>query len=495
MKKTIITLMAFMLFFVACDNGFEELNQDPTKSSQIDAASKFTATQLNTSGERYEAWRANLIYQSTMMQHLSATAGYWSGDKYTWNKGYASSLWDRYYKGPVKGIEDVLEQLIEEEKSEAMIAIARIQRVVIYQRLTDVYGDVPYSEAGKGYLEGILTPKYDAQSDIYADMLTELEQSAAALSSGSTEWGTADLLFGGEQAQWKRYANSMMLRLALRMIKVDPAAAQQWATKAIDGGVMESNADIAYIQHELGPNGINKNGNGEAFTADDNPRMSKTFIDMLQGDPRLPILAARRSDKSSDVADLIGLPNGLDADLLLDLTGEKNTDAYAEPNRAILTSEDAPMFFQTYAEVEFMLAESAKRWGLAGGNAETHYNAGVKAAMQYLEMYNSDAAIAVADIDQYLLDNPFVEANALEMIGNQYWIATFLNEYETFANWRRLGFPVLTPVNYSGNETNGTIPRRLTYPTSEQTSNPDNFAAAEAAQGEDVLTTRMWWDK
>jgi len=494
MKKTIVTLIAFMLVFVACDNGFEDLNQDPTKSSQIDATSKFTATQLKTSGERYEAWRANLIYQSTMMQHLSATAGYWSGDKYTWNKGYASSLWDRYYKGPVKSIEDILVQLKNEEKPEAMIAIARIQRVVIYQRLTDVYGDIPYSEAGKGYLEGILTPKYDAQADIYADMLKELEESAAALNSGTTEWGSADLFFGGDQAQWKRYANSMMLRLALRMIKIDPTAAQTWATKAITGGVMESNSDIAYIQHELGPDGINKNGNSEVFTADGNPRMSKTFIDMLQGDPRLPILAARRSDKSTDIADLIGFPNGLDADMLLDSTGEENTDAYAEPNRAILASEDAPMFFQTYAEVEFMLAECAKRWGLAGGDAEMHYNAGVKAAMQYLAMYSDDAAIDVVDIDQYLLDNPFDDANALEMIGDQYWVATFLNEYETFANWRRSGFPVLTPVNYPGNETNGTIPRRLTYPTSEQTSNPDNYTAAEAAQGEDVLTTRMWWD-
>ena len=81
------------------------------------------------------------------------------------------------------------------------------------------------------------------------------------------------------------------------------------------------------------------------------------------------------------------------------------------------------------------------------------------------------------------------------MIGNQYWAATFLNEYETFANWRRSGFPTLTPVNYPGNETNGTIPRRLTYSTSEEVVNPVNYAAAITAQGPDVLTTRVWWDK
>lgn len=495
MKKTIYTVLLLLLVFTSCDKDFEELNVDPTKSSQIDAKSKFTATLLRTSGERYEAWRANLIYQSTMMQHIATTTGYWVGDKYFWNQGYAASLWDRYYTGPVKGIEDILVQLRVEEQPAEMIAIARIQRVVIYQRLTDLYGDVPYSEAGKGYLEGILTPKYDAQSDIYADMLKELEESAADLGSGTSKWGDADLIFKGDQGKWKRYANSMMLRLGLRLIKVDPAAAKNWATKAISGGVMTSNSDIAYIQHTPGPEGINKNGNGETFTADGSPRLSKTFVDFLNGDPRLPILAARRSDKSTLPADLKGLPNGLDGDLLKALTGEENTNAYAEPNRAIITGEDAPMFFQTYAEVEFMLAECAERWGLAGGNTETHYNAGVTAAMKYLELYGSAASISDDKIQAYLTNNPFNSAKALEMIGNQYWAATFLNEYETFSNWRRTGFPNLVPVNYPGNETNGTIPRRLTYTTSEQVVNAANYNAAIAAQGPDILTTRVWWDK
>jgi hypothetical protein len=494
MKKAIYTVLVLLVGFTSCDKNFEELNVDPTKSSQIDPKSKFTATLLRTSGERYEAWRANLIYQSTMMQHIASTAGYWSGDKYSWNKGYAASLFDRYYTGPVKGIEDVLFQLKEEGKPEEMIAIARIQRVVIYSRLTDVYGDIPYSEAGKGYIDDNLTPKYDAQSEIYADMLKELEESAAALGTGTSEWGNSDLIFQGDQGKWKRYANSMMLRLGLRLIKVDAAAAQSWAAKAIAGGVMTSNADIAFIQHTDGPEGINKNGNGEVFSADGNPRLSKTFVDFLNGDPRLPILAARRSDKSTNPADLKGLPNGLDSDMLL-ANGEANSNAYAEPNRAIITGQDAPMFFQTYAEVELMLAECAKRWGLAGGNVEGHYNAGVTAAMKYLSLYGAAATISDADITAYLTSKPFNAANALEMIGNQYWAATFLNEYETFANWRRTGYPNLVPVNYPGNATNGTIPRRLTYSTSEEVVNPDNYAAAIAAQGPDVLTTRVWWDQ
>ncbi|WP_299797755.1 SusD/RagB family nutrient-binding outer membrane lipoprotein [uncultured Maribacter sp.] len=491
MKKSIFILMFALLFVGACDDGFEELNVNPTKPSQVAASNKLTAIIKFISSERYDNWRAGMIYQSTMMQHISTTAGYWSGDKYTWNRGYASSLLDRYYGNAIKSIEDLQFQLEEENAPDEMKAIVRILRVFAYSRLTDLYGDVPYSEAGKAVLEGIFLPKYDAQSEIYPDLLKELEESAAALGTGTSEFGSADVVYAGDQAKWKKLANSLMLRLGLRLIKVDPTASQAWATKAIAGGVMTSNEDIFYLQHDAD----NKNGIGEVFTADSNPRMSKTFIDFLQvgADPRLPILAARRSDGSTASADLIGFPNGLDSPMLLELTGEDNTDAYAEPNRSIITSETAPMIFQTYAEVEFMLAEANVRWGLAG-DAESHYNNGVTAAMKHLSLYGEDAIIADDDITDYLTANPYDSANAIEQINTQYWAATFLNEYETFSNWRRSGFPILTPVNYPGNVTNGTIPRRLTYSENEQSTNPDNYAAAIAIQGPDVLTTRVWWD-
>lgn len=475
----------------ACDDGFDELNVNPTKPSQIAAANKLTAAMKFVSSERYDNWRANMIYQSTMMQHIATTAGYWSGDKYTWNRGYASSLMDRYYGNAVKTIEDLLFQLNEEAAPDEMKAIARILRVFTFSRLTDLYGDVPYSEAGKAVIEGIFLPKYDAQSEIYPDMLKELEESAAALGSGTSGFGAADVIYGGDQAKWKKLANSLMLRLGLRLIKVDPAAAQAWATKAIAGGVMTSNDDIFYLQHDEN----NRNGLAEVFDADGNPRMSKTFIDFLQtgNDPRLPILAARRGDGSTAAEDLIGFPNGLNSAMLLEMTGEENTDAYAEPNRGILAAFEAPMIFQTYAEVELMLAEANVRWGI-GGDAATHYNNGVTAAMKHLSLYGDAAVIADADIATYLAANPYDAANALEQINTQYWAATFLNEYETFANWRRTGFPVLVPVNFPGNETGGTIPRRLTYSENEASNNPDNYAAVLAAQGPDVLTTRVWWD-
>ncbi|APQ17720.1 SusD/RagB family nutrient-binding outer membrane lipoprotein [Maribacter hydrothermalis] len=489
--KKLICLFMMALVVGACDDGFEDLNVNPTKPSQIAAGNKLTAVLKFVSSERYDNWRAQLIYQSTMMQHLSTTAGYWSGDKYTWNRGYASSLLDRYYENAIKNVEDLKFQLDNEEAPEEMKAIVRIVRVFAFSRLTDLYGDVPYSEAGKAVIEGVFLPKYDTQSEIYADMLKELEESAAALGNGTSGFGTADVIYQGDQAKWKKLANSLMLRLGLRLIKVDPTASQAWVTKAIAGGVMTSNEDIFYLQHDSN----NRNGISEAFDADGNPRMSKTFIDFLQdgNDPRLPILAARRSDGSTAPADLIGFPNGLDSAMLLAETGEENTDNYAEPNRAILAGFDAPMIFQTYAEVEFMLAEANVRWGLAG-DAETHYNNGVTAAMKQLSLFSDDAIIEDDAIATYLTNNPYDATNAIEQINTQYWAATFLNEYETFSNWRRIGFPVLTPTNYPGNETGGTIPRRLTYSQNEASVNAANYEAAVASQGPDVLTTRVWWD-
>lgn len=506
--KKIVYICSLILLLISCDKGFEEMNVDPTKHKVL-ATSKLTSIQLFASGERYENWRANLIYQSTMMQHFATTAGYWSGDKYTMNRGYASSLIDRYYGNAVKTIEDLLVQLDEDEEPEEMKAITRIMRVFIYSRLTDLYGDIPYSEAGKAVIDGTFFPKYDPQSEIYADLLKELEEATAVLGDGTSKYGDADIMFQGDMGKWRRWGYSLMLRLGLRLIKVDPAASQQWATKAINGGVMESNADIAFVPHTNGPEGVNKNGLGEVFDADNSMRMSKTFIDFLQDDPRLTVLASlprdtgeldggnnpilRTDEERLDPASQKGLPNGLDLEMLQNSTGEENIQAYSEPNRLLITGVDDPMFFQTYAEVEFMLAEASVRWGLAG-DPETHYNAGVRAAMKMLEMYGADGAIEDSAIDDYLITYPYDSANALEQINTQYWAATFLNEYEAFSNWRRTGYPVLVPVNYPGNVTGGTIPRRLTYSESDISNNPQNYQEAVSRQGPDELTTRVWWD-
>ncbi|HYH14822.1 MAG TPA: SusD/RagB family nutrient-binding outer membrane lipoprotein, partial [Flavisolibacter sp.] len=156
---------------------------------------------------------------------------------------------------------------------------------------------------------------------------------------------------------------------------------------------------------------------------------------------------------------------------------------------------DGPTFLVTYAQTELLLAEAAKRGWSVGTDAATHYRNGVRAAMEQLSQYNSSASISSSQIDAYLAAHPYNDANAFEQINTQYWAASFLDWYEVWSNWRRSGYPNLTPVNYPGNATGGQIPRRMTYSTSESSANAANFQEAINRQGANNFTTRVWWDK
>ena len=498
-------LVAGMLFMASCDAGFEEMNVNPTQASQVDPNFKMTNIQLRISGERYENWRTNLIYSSVMIQHYATLPTYWAGDKYIYIGSYSAAMWDRYYPNIARNVEDLLLQTAENPEDANLHHITQIVRVIMYHRLTDLYGDIPYSEAGKGFIEGITQPKYDRQADIYADMLAKLEAAATGLNGSGASYGNGDLIYQGDVEKWRKLANSLMLRLGMRLVKVDPGAAQNWASKAISGGTMTSNADIAFIPHN-DPSGW-RNGNGSVFLVDRSPRLSQFFVNWMvaHDDPRLYVYG----QLPPGTPEPVGMPNGKitggsdpvngienDASWVAcpdGVTENCGMNRYMVPNN-VMKGQDDPMFLMTYAEVELLKAEAAAR-GWHSGDAATHYNNGVRAAMEYLTMYGGEATIAGADIDAYLAANPYDASMGLKQINEQIWAAVLLNEYEAFANWRRTGYPELTPVNYPGNVTGGTIPRRLRYREGEAVANPENYSAAISAQGPDEFTTRMWWDQ
>jgi len=430
------------------------------------------------------------------IQHINITSYH---GIFTYKGGKNTHFYfERQYSHTIKNLVDLEHQLQESTSStkDADLAIVKIQKVLSFSRLTDVFGDIPYSEAGLGFIEGIRFPKYDTQSDIYDDMLTSLESAVNTLSSSAdNSFASADLMYGGDNDKWIKFANSLMLRLAMRMVKVDNGKAQLWAQKAIDGGVMTSNDDNAYLQMENDPNdqGPKVNQLTKCFTSrhQNQVKISKTLMDYMKdrNDPRVSVLSST-IDGNTDYA----LQEGQDIN---DFT---RGDANSKPNINIFGGSgvvvyDAPFFFQTYAEVEFMIAEAAKRWGIDGGNAEGHYNKGVRAAMEYLSMYGHGVGVASADIDDYLDANPYVDADGFKMINEQYWVATFGNGVETFSNWRRSGFPELVPLDIADGLTGGVIPRRFVYPGSEKLNNPDNVQEAiSRIAGGDVNTARVWWD-
>ena len=507
-KKLSLSFLLLTFIFSSCDEGFSDLNVNPTQANDIDPAFQISYVMLQTSGERYENWRAVLIYSSTMIQHLAALPTYWSGDKYLYNASYSASLFDRAYNNQIRDITDLYLRLTEQnaagEPVANLLAVTKIWRAVIFMRLTDLYGDIPYSEAGLGFEQDITMPKYDEQAFIYDDMLKEIEEGIGLLTDSQDTFGSADLIFGGDIAKWKKFGYSLMLRLGMRQTKVTPNKAEEWVKKAIAGGVMDDLSDSAMVPHTDGPGGINNNGIGDVFAADGNQHLSKTFVDWMRdhGDPRLDIFSVVPAEGAPHK----GLPNGYDATTIkdhpeaeLDADGNIDMDTYSDVNPVLVTREN-PMIFQMHAEVELLLAEAALR-GWHSGDAKTHYESGVRSSMkQWGEYFDPSIAIDDAAIDAYLAANPF--DNTMKMVGDQYWGATFLHEYEAYNNYRRTGFPELVEVEYEAALpiTGGKIPRRLAYPQSEAGINGDNLNDAIARQGlpqdfAKMLNFPVWWDK
>jgi hypothetical protein len=510
------------LLLGGCTKKFEDINTDPNRvtSDKYVAEYNLTRAQLEYTGNSdfsYEVWRVNIIYCGMMMQQLANTSWY-AGDKYMQNDGWASSYFDVAFRDQVKYIVDMMKITRDNPNLANAYQIARIMKVMIFSRISDIYGDIPYSEAGLGYYGRIFTPKYDKQQDAYMDMLKELDEAAQALDPSKDKPGGGDLIYRGASSSiqsWKKLAYSLMLRLAMRLTKADVNVAKTWTEKAYAGGLMSSNADNAYILHDAsgGRNTVNRNSNilwGEwnatgwdrSGNAKTDVFLSKTFVDFLKNnnDPRLTLTSLVRADGNTTAGSQIGLPNGYDQN-----GGAKDISTapgypgslmnYSTIRGDIYLKLNGPTVLFTYAQCELLLAEAAKRGWSVGVSAATHYNNGVTAAMQQLTMYDAGATVSNAAITTYLAAHPYVDANGYDLINTQYWAASFMDWYETWSNWRRSGFPVLVPVNYTGNATNGQIPRRMLYPSSESSANGTNYAEAINRQGANTFLTRVWWDK
>ncbi len=512
MIRKILIIIALGCTIVSCTKDFNTINIDPNNSPSVPLNYLLSQAELYVGGSAgdpgYATWRANLIYALPVTQMFSSLSTFYAGDKYLYQADLSEAYFVTQYPRSIKGLVDLINQAKDDPANVNIYNIARILKVLQMSLITDLYGDVPYSEAGQGFLNTNFSPKYDAQKDIYADMLKELSEAGPGLSASAVTPGNADFVYGGDVTKWKKFANSLMLRLAMRMQKVDPANAQSWAKKALDGGVMTSNAETFSIKYANDGGTATINSNSYNLGEADPPghrnevskgsiQWSKTLIDMMKSrlDPRISTISILKSGDATAVNQR-GLPSGLDAGALLALTGETGPDAYSRPNPIIYFASD-PYILLPYAEVEFMKAEAIER-GWYGGSAGAEYALGQEAALTQLVVDQGAPVIPGAAILAYQSANPYpattLAAKLLQIHTEMFILnASTLNGFEGWANYRRTGLPVLTPTNYPGNATNGTIMRRLIYPVSEQGQNV-NYEAAVTAQGPDKFTTRMWWD-
>lgn len=488
----------------SCDKGFDKMNVNPVALTSTDPAFMLNSA-IMSSVFAYNTLQYESIIVKQMENPYSGVgaAGQYNQD----NRSVTSQNWIKYYRSVVKLLIDNMSKLKDNSSRTNLYNMTRIWKAYTFMVLTDTYGDIPYLQAGTGYLEGVVTPKYDSQQSIYSDLLNELETASVALNV-SLPNDSRDILYGGSVIKWKRLGYSLLLRAAMRLSKVDPTIAAKYVGKAVSGGLMQSNDDNAVIKNNAdfpNPIGASLNGGQSDFFY-----MAQDFIAFLKSsnDPRLGSIAVRyvgaknkagqiEANASRNPQDQIGMPLGYDNTTIAEAVANDNLASsydYSQLDRIRMASPQAPTFFITYAQTQLLLAEAVTRnW--TGGDATLLYANGIRAAMNQLSLYGTTTAVTNSNIESYIQENPFDNSKAFELINTQYWIASFLNGPEAWANFRRSGFPALTPNPFPGSDLhNEDFIRRLTYPDAEINVNHENVEEAINRQGPDILDTRVWWD-
>jgi len=444
MKKIFLLLTIAALGFTACsDDYMSELNTDETKGASIDPNAQLTTALLQTYGDfgLMDTYRS---YITGFTQHM---AGGWNVSNYAGsvhaNDDQMRLVWDQFYGVAIKNLADAIENSKEKPN---VNAILRIHRVYLMNILTDTYGDIPCSEAGLGFIKGITTPKYDTQEDIYNFFFTELEACANQLGTGSDNITGDVTSLGGDVNLWKKYANSLRMRYAMRISDVNPAKAQAEFEKAYqaEGGYIATAADDAYIKYTDGKFTLydgsrdldfRVNALGEILYGQDptSPTfVCSTFYNILNNssDPRLyrvcrHYINTKRSeiqpdrewnvDVTDEVVDYLSKAgqaeapcnpgaawwnNWINAPANSDIpTLDKLVKSYPDAGfdgsnyparmmRPFLSIDfempDRPGTLINSAEIEFLLAEAAlKNWNV-GGTVEDHFKAGVTASIQWM---------------------------------------------------------------------------------------------------------------
>lgn len=488
----------------SCDKDFEDTNTNPDATSNAIPEYVFTKSQYDGTSNMLNFLLGTMQYTTS----YNDVAGF--GSKY--NAAQISQTYTAFNNGYPNEINElgiVIKAVKDDAVKVNLLAEARIWRVYCFSRLTDLYGDIPYSQAGLGYDSSIYKPAYDAQQDIYADMLSELESAALSLDASKTTFGEADLIYGGATDKWKKFAYSLMLRLGMRMTKVDANTAKTWVTKAIAGGVITADADIAKMSYLSSGQDINKNPlalnlwnsdyiaqNGNTNT--EGGKYQDVFISYLKtsNDPRLPVISVVWNGGVADTS--VAIQKGMPATL----ANAKPADfvTFSEPNPKTILLLGSPRLLFTAAESYFLLTEAAVRGWYSGATASSLYQNGIQAALRQWSIIGGSAGtISTTDINTYVAANELNTSGTLDdqmkQIYTQFWVSVFPDAQEVFASFRRTGYPALVPNNYAGNATGGKFFKRMLYPTTEQSLNAESYAAAINRQGDNDLLTRIWWDK
>jgi hypothetical protein len=515
-------LLTGFLILAGCTGDFDEVNTNsqsiptvgpnewPFLFAQAQSAAGFSAGNYQV---------AQNLFADQYAQYFANITTYFPSDRLVMRFDWLQATWTPIYTVALPQLKTIMDQA---DKNSAEYALAQIWRVWTFHRLTDYYGPVPYFKAG----EVATTVPYDAQDVIYDDFFKQLTSAVEILKANTTAspFDNGDLVYGGNVSKWIRFANTLRLRLALRISKVDPVRAKTEAEAAYTSGVITSISDDAFIQKSL-KGGDN---NGLSVMADWNEfRMTATMESVLKGfnDPRISefFLPAENTDTYE------GLRNGLTVGELGDKSYNKDALSHVgfrwassrkkEPGSTDRISNpdymQTPQHIMGAAEAYFLRAEGAlNNWDM-GGDAEDLYNLGIENSMAQwgitdavkIEAYKNGTstpadpgdAFHSLPVNDLVVKFGTVEDNQREQIAMQKWLALFPDGIEAWAEYRRTDLPRLYPVAHSDNAdiTNTATQRLRRIPFLDVDKLTNSGAISDAVKllnGPDKVTTPLWWD-
>ncbi len=497
--RNILILALMMSGLTNCDERWEEMNTDPNRLTDLPDEYLFTSAvrgafndasgnlQVNFGGQY-----AHVYISNNWVREI---------DKYDgkWNHDYAEHVFSGVYQSSIRNIAEVLKLTSEGEEYENRWrnAQAQIIGIVSFSRLTDMYGDIPYTEGGMAKY-GIEEPVYDTQEFIYNDMVERLENCIAILEEVEAEAhiypSDLDPMFKGDLDKWVRFTNSYRLHLAMRARFADPGLYESIITECLSLDLIESNEQNPTLETSDSHSDLynpwywNWQSSQEGIY---NLIWAEKFITTLMetNDPRLSFFATKNPDGI-----YLGMPNGMT---------DEAFSAFNKKNASIPTGEffakDQPIYMITAAQIWLLRAETALfSINGAGGDANSMYQTAIRLAMEQWDI-DSDS------IDAYLTSETEAtlngdQENMFRQISTQMWIASIPNAFESWCTIRRTGYPVIpqrTSPLLSPGVTDGYMPSRVSYPeTKELTINGENLneAIGRLPGGEDKLDTRLWWD-
>lgn len=494
--RKVLVLTAGLLLG-GCTKNFSDLNTPPTTVTNIDPALLLSKVQKDAAfSEGTET--ANI--------QVGSWVQYWAGGLVAPTSRYIqqpdNNMWAAHYT-LLRNLGQIRNQALKGKENDptgrTKLAIARILEIFIWQRLTDLFGAVPFSQTTEDAADVNNKPVYDSQESIYEHLIADLDAAIANINASDLSYGNADFYYKGATDNWKKFGNSLKLRLGMRIKYAAPQLAEKTVREAMSQPLFSDNKDNAAVPTFNDAQTTNANPILAQFISGspDLRYLASAFVATLNDkhDPRLTFIAAPTvNSKNSGTPVYKGIGVALTDALLSGIIKDDYSTASMTTyfNKTLATPIPAYVF--TYADVCFFKAEAALMgWGAAPADAEKFYQDGIRAAMA-MQPYN------ITTIPQAYIDAEFSLAGLtsekqLEKIMTQKWILLFGRDYEAYAEWRRTGYPVLTPGPNQGS-TNGTIPRRAVYSSLEALLNTDNYntAVSGLTRGDSYLS-KVWWDQ